>query len=83
MISFATCNVRTAKKFICKALEQEVDFGKTPVLIELIGKDILRVQDPMMHGEVNILLGKKHCAQHDEQVNEAISELKAIMSLSS
>lgn len=78
-VSFATCNRREALSFLQKAcpLDEIADSAAcaAPVL-DLVEKDILRVQDPMMHGSrIAIIAGKEHGAQHDESVQAAVKVL--------
>ena len=78
-VSFATCNRREALSFLQKACPadgiEDTANSASPVL-DLVEKDILRVQDPMMHGSrIAIIAGKQHGAQHNDEVQSAIKVL--------
>jgi hypothetical protein len=79
VIQFATCGRREALAFLQKACPTDniTDTAEcaSPVL-DLVEKDILRVQDPMMHGSrIAIIAGKKYGNEHDESVASAVKVL--------
>ena len=73
---FATCEVKGAIRFLKKAYpEKEIKEEQIPKLVDLIGKDILRIQDPDFHIPAQIVSGRKYDKnEHLELVNEAINE---------
>ena len=55
--SFATCDRRSALGFLKKSYPaREIDdSGATATLLDLVEKDVIRVQDPMMHPNTQII----------------------------
>lgn len=79
LIQFATCGRREALGFLQRACPagQIADTAEcaSPIL-DLVEKDILRVQDPMMHGSrIAIIAGKKYGDEHDASVKSAVKVL--------
>jgi len=63
-IQFATCNRRSALDFI-KRVYPSKEITDTPEcagdLLDLVEKDIVRIQDPMMYGNrIQVVAGKKY-----------------------
>ena len=77
-IEFATCNKETAfgyleKVYPSKKLTKEM----VSKLLDLVEKDIVRVQDPLMYGNrIGVSQGKKFKPEDKVLVDEAISQMK-------
>lgn len=76
---FATCEPKRALSFINYMYPDYQDFTKDdiPILYDLISKDILRVQDPEFHQPCQIIAGNKYNSEYDNDISEAIDELKS------
>lgn len=76
--SFATCDKKRALEFM-KSLypSQEVTEVKIGKLLSLVEKDVLRIQDPMMHSKAQVIQGTKYTESMKPLVDEAIDQLKA------
>lgn len=78
---FATCDKKRALGFI-NSMYPELDIiveDDIPLLMDLIGRDILRVQDPDFHKPSQIVSGNNYSAEYDAEIQEAIEELKKIV----
>ena len=77
-IEFATCVRNKALEYIQKALPS-VEENDIVLLLDLIEKDILRVQDPHMYGSrIGIVPGQKYNNKFKNEINEAIKPLKIL-----
>lgn len=67
MITFATCNRKSALEFLQKIFPELADTpDSVGPLLDLVEADIVRVLDPMMHGEqISLVSGKKHDGSSD------------------
>lgn len=74
---FASCQWEPyAKSFLQKMYpSKSIDEDKIPLLVGLIKRDVLRVQDPMMHQPCQIVAGENYLSGKDE-VDAAIDEFK-------
>ena len=61
-ISFATCEPKRALEFIRTVYsERTVTEEQCKEVLDLVAQDIIRIQDPMMHGSaIQIEVGKKY-----------------------
>ena len=77
-IMFVTCDKERALGFINKMYPENEDLvlDEIPLLIDLIEKDILRVQDPEFHNPCQIVAGKNYSEDYNEDIQDAINELK-------
>lgn len=80
-LQFATCVPETALEFINKMYPNNEDLTKDeiPELIDLIKRDILRVQDPNFHQPCQIVAGKKYQSSDDEEIGIAIDKFKELI----
>lgn len=72
-IQFATCNRKNALDYIQKVYPNvEVkDEGSVSELLDLVEKDIIRIQDPMMYGNrIGIIPSANWEEKHREKVIE-------------
>jgi hypothetical protein len=70
---FATCDPKRALTFIQRFYK--VEESDIPCMLNLIKRDVLRVQDPDMHSRCEITAGKKYDTKFDADITEAVSEL--------
>jgi hypothetical protein len=75
---FATCNTKSALDFLSKSHGQEILAEQVPTLIKLIGQDVLRVTDPMMHGNANIVNSSNYGKHDPAELEKAIEEIKSV-----
>ena len=77
-MQFASCQwTPYARSFIVALYPSTIiDDEKIPKLIELIGEDVLRVQDPAMHQPCQIVAGKNYTDDRMTEINTAIAELQ-------
>ena len=68
--SFATCDRKSALGFLQKSYPgREVDdSGSTATLLDLVEKDVIRVQDPMMHPNTQIIPARNWDEDRRDQV---------------
>jgi len=80
-LQFATCVPKTALEFINQMHPNNEDLTKDeiPELIDLIRRDILRVQDPNFHNPCQIVAGKKYQSSDDDEIGIAINKLKELL----
>lgn len=72
-INFATCDRERALDYL-KQVYPKKDITDTPEcagpLLDLVDRDVVRVQDPMMHGSrIAIIPGNNFAASETEQVH--------------
>lgn len=74
---FASCQWEPyAKSFLQKMYPSKtIEEEKIPLLVDLIKRDVLRVQDPDMHQPCQIVAGKRYDSGKGE-VDAAIEEFK-------
>lgn len=80
-MNFASCQWNPyAKSFLQKMYPSKpVNDDEIPKLIDLINKDVLRIQDPEYHKPCQIIAGNKYQGEeHDSLIAEAIAELKRV-----
>lgn len=77
MVTFATCDKQAGLRFL-KVLypSKNVTLEKVSKLMLLLDKDILRIQDPMMHTPAQIIAGHKYKKENSGEIQEAIKQLK-------
>lgn len=73
---FASCQWRPyAKSFIQKMFpDKEIVDSEIPLLIALIDEDVLRVQDPDMHGVCQIVTGNNYSESRTDDIDKAIKQ---------
>ncbi len=73
--SFSTCDRRRALGFLKTLYPACVveDSGTTKELLDLVEKDILRIDDPMMHNPAQVRLGK-NCDPSQETAMIAVCQ---------
>lgn len=77
---FATCEPARALQFIKTMYpSRTLDEGKFPLLMKLIGEDVLRVQDPDFHQPCQIVAGNQYSNDKTGDVNAAIAEFKGYL----
>ena len=81
-IQFATCERHRALEYLQKVLPSK-DIKDTPEsvekLLDLVEKDIIRIQDPMMYGNrIGIVLGNKYEEKFKVAVMEECKKIKFI-----
>jgi len=74
---FATCNTSSAFRFLQqmypkKALRSE----SFPKLMDLIKRDIVRVEDPNFHQPCQIIGGDNYKEEYKQEIDAAIAEFK-------
>lgn len=77
-IQFATCERKRALSFLQTAAPND-GITDTPEsagpLLDLVEKDVLRVQDPMMHGnKIAVVAGNKYDDSHEKNVQEVAAQ---------
>lgn len=80
MVDFSTC-VPSAALARLQKVEPESGFTaeNIPLLLALVGDDVLRVQDPMMYGsQIGIMPGNNYDADRKPEVDKAVAELMAV-----
>ncbi|MFW6173692.1 MAG: hypothetical protein ACOC5T_08105, partial [Elusimicrobiota bacterium] len=73
---FASCQKNMVIDFI-RHFYPTFQESDSPKMMSLIDKDILRVTDPNMHGQAELVHGKKYDSKFDGEINEAVKEFKA------
>lgn len=78
VINFATCEVDRAFEYIQKVYPSRVvNKEEISKLLDLVGKDILRVQDPSMYGnQIQVIRGNNFTEADNEAIQDAIKQLK-------
>ncbi len=75
-VSFATCCKHTALGYLKKVYpgeEGRITVEAEPVerLLDLVGEDVLRIQDPMMYGNrIGIVPGKKYKSEDEARARQ-------------
>lgn len=77
--SFATCERNRALAFM-QAVEPGAGLTDTPEsagpVLDLVERDVLRVQDPLMHGkQIAVIAGMKYTDAHDAEIQPAVKVL--------
>jgi hypothetical protein len=77
-MQFASCQWNPyAKSFIQQMYPSiTIEDDKIPLLIDLINRDVLRVQDPNFHSPCQIVAGTNYQDSLTTEVHEAIEEFK-------
>lgn len=84
MLTFASCSWNgfpgaknhIQKMYPNKTIKEEL----IPILIDLINRDVLRVQDPDFHQPCQIIAGNNYTKFHDDEINAAITQFKTMIS---
>lgn len=68
--SFATCERNTALEFLKKIYKHEISDTSNSAgpLLDFVEKDIVRIQDPMMHVNANIIPGGNWSEEFRDEV---------------
>ena len=76
-IEFATCVKSKALEYIQKVLPSgKITEDSINLLLDLVDKDILRVQDPFMYGSrIGIIHGKKYDTAFESDIAKAIKQI--------
>ena len=79
-VDFSTCVPNEA---LARLQKVEPESGYTaeniPLLLVLVGEDVLRVQDPYMYGNrIGIMPGNNYNADRKLEVDKAVAELLAV-----
>jgi len=78
-MQFATCNRKSALEYIQKVLpDKDISDTEESIkgLLDLVEKDVIRVQDPMMHGnKIGILPSDNWNESHRETIMKYHSKL--------
>ena len=78
-VEFATCNKTTAIRYI-NSEYPDLEESDIPTLIDLIRKDIVRIRDPYMYGNIQVVAGKNYNeSEHLKFIEKGINELKKFM----
>ncbi|KQP02491.1 hypothetical protein [Pseudorhodoferax sp. Leaf265] len=77
--TFATCERNKALAFMQTA-EPGAGLTDTPEsagpVLDLVERDVLRVQDPLMHGkQIAVIAGTKYTDDHDAEIQPAVKVL--------
>ena len=84
MITFASCSWNGspgAKNHIQKMYpDKTIKDELIPILIDLINRDVLRVQDPAFHQPYQIITGNNYTEFHDDEINMAIKQFETMIS---
>lgn len=78
-IAFATCERNKALAYMQTA-EPGAGLTDTPEsagpVLDLVERDVLRVQDPLMHGkQIAVIAGTKYTDAHDAEIQPAVKVL--------
>ena len=72
-VQFATCNRKTALEYLEKLYPSyTVTEEVAKPFLDLLEKDIIRLQDPFMYPRVAVVPGKNYKDEHQGEVMEAI-----------
>jgi hypothetical protein len=77
MIHFATCERKTAFGYLQSVYKsKEVTEQMCSKLLNLVSKDIVRVQDPYMHGNrIAVIAGTNYKPENKKDIEEAVAQL--------
>jgi hypothetical protein len=80
-VQFATCDVTRAAEYVRRVYpDRKIPDAVLAPLLDLVGRDILRVQDPMMYGNrIAVVPGKKYHESHRESCERVGRELTAAL----
>lgn len=81
---FATCERNRALAFM-QAVEPGAGLTDTPesagLVLDLVERDVLRVQDPLMHGkQIAVIAGTNYTDAHDAEIQPAVKVLLSAVS---
>jgi len=78
IIEFATCEVNRAFDYLKQVYpSREITKEMVSKLLDLVSKDILRIQDPYMYGnKIAVVAGNKYKPENKVEIDEAIKQLK-------
>jgi hypothetical protein len=81
-IEFATCEPLRALDYIKQVYPTKsgaITKDSIGKLLDLVGRDILRVQDPLMYGSrIAVVPGQKYSTEFKDLITEAFAQLKQI-----
>lgn len=82
-VNFATCNRSDALKYLQTASPGD-NITDTPdsagPVLDLVAKDVLRVQDPLMHGNrIAVIAGNNYSESHEAEVTKAVNVLMGFL----
>jgi len=77
-ITFATSERNTAFGYIQKVYPSKtITENQCSKLLDLVQRDILRIQDPMMYGNrIGVIAGNKYSSEFKPEIDSAIQQLK-------
>jgi len=77
-IEFATCVKRTALGYLQKIYPTKtITEDQVSRLLDLVDRDIVRIQDPYMYGNrIGVVQGKNYKPENMPEINEAIAQFK-------
>ncbi len=68
---FATCDRKTAMQFLERGYPtRNINFNNESIsaMLDLIENDVMRVQDPQMHGSPNLISGQKYSSMSRDAI---------------
>ena len=77
-IEFATCVKTTAFGYLQKVYPTKtITEDQVSKLLDLVGRDIVRIQDPYMYGNrIGVVGGSNYKPENKLEIDEAIAQLK-------